>query len=75
MTAASFGGSADPQGADAGVIATEWPACRDVDWAAPQATMRWPPIINGRRLLPIAQLRSMGYVVERLGYGVDGGCE
>ncbi len=33
--------------------------------------MRRPLIIDGRRLLPYAQLRSMGYVVERIGDGVD----
>ncbi len=58
--------------ADAAVIATEWPAYRDLDWAALRETMRRPLIIDGRRLLPYAQLRSMGYVVERIGDGVDG---
>jgi len=57
--------------ADAAVIATEWPVYRDLDWAALHATMRRPLIIDGRRLLPYAQLRSMGYVVERIGDGVD----
>ena len=60
------------RGADAAVIATEWPAYRDFDWAALRATMRRPLIIDGRRLLQYAQLRSMGYVVERIGDGVDG---
>jgi len=60
------------RGADAAVIATEWPAYRDLDWAALHATMRRPLIIDGRRLLPYAQLRSMGYLVERTGDGVDG---
>ncbi len=60
------------QGADAAVIATEWPAYRDLDWAALRATMRRPLIIDGRRLLPYAAVRSPGYVVERIGDGVDG---
>jgi UDPglucose 6-dehydrogenase len=59
-------------GADAAVIATEWPVYQAVDWAAVRATMRRPLIIDGRRLLPDAQLRSMGYLVERIGDGVDG---
>jgi UDPglucose 6-dehydrogenase len=63
------------QGADAAVIATEWPMYRDLDWAALRATMRRPLIIDGRRLLPCAKLRSMGYVVERIGDGVDGDWE
>jgi UDPglucose 6-dehydrogenase len=55
------------RGADAAVIATEWPVYRDLDWAAVRATMRRPLIIDGRRLLPYAELRSMGYFVERIG--------
>ncbi len=63
------------RGADAAVIATEWPVYRDLDWGALSATMRWQVIIDGRRLLPYAQLRSMGYVVKRIGDGVDGDWE
>ena len=59
------------QDADAAVIATDWPIYRDLDWAALRDTMRRPLIIDGRRLLPYAQLRSTGYVVERIGDGVD----
>ncbi len=61
--------------ADAVVIATEWPIYRDLDWAALRLLMRRPLIVDGRRLLPYAQLRSMGYVVERIGDGVDGDWE
>ena len=57
------------RGADAAVIATEWPVYRDLDWAALRDTMRQPLIIDGRRLLRFAELRSMGYVVERIGDG------
>jgi UDPglucose 6-dehydrogenase len=63
------------RGADAAVIATEWPIYQHLDWAALRLTMRRPLIIDGRRLLPYAQLRSMGYVVERIGDGVDGDWE
>jgi UDPglucose 6-dehydrogenase len=58
--------------ADAAVIATEWPVYCDLDWFALRPTMRQPLIIDGRRLLPYAKLRSMGYVVERMGDGVHG---
>jgi UDPglucose 6-dehydrogenase len=57
--------------ADAAVIATEWPVYGDLDWAALRATMRRPVIIDGRRLLPEAELRGLGYIVERIGDGVD----
>ena len=56
--------------ADAAVIATEWPVYRDLDWGALRATMRRPLVIDGRRLLREADLRALGYVVERVGDGV-----
>jgi UDPglucose 6-dehydrogenase len=58
------------QGADAAVIATEWPVYRDLDWGALRKTMRRPLFINGRRLLQEAGLRTLGYAVERVGDGV-----
>jgi len=57
--------------ADAAVIATEWPMYRDLDWTTLRATMHRPLIIDGRRLLPHAQLRTMGYTVKRIGDGVS----
>ena len=57
------------------MIATEWPAYRDLDCTAPNETMRRPLMIGGRRLLPYTQLRSMGYAVEQIGDGVDGDWE
>jgi UDPglucose 6-dehydrogenase len=57
--------------ADAAVIATEWPEYAELDWARLRATMRWPTIVDGRRLLPHEQLRAMGYSVVRIGDGVD----
>ena len=56
--------------ADAAVIATEWPIYRDLDWAALRPTMKTPLIIDGRRLLPEAALRGLGYTVVRVGDGV-----
>jgi UDPglucose 6-dehydrogenase len=58
--------------ADAVVIATEWPAYADLDWAALRPTMNRSLVIDGRRLLPHAQLRAMGYEVMRIGDGVAG---
>ena len=57
------------------MIATEWPVYRGLDGAALHATMRCPLTIDGRRLLPYTRLRSMGYVVERIGDGGDGDWE
>jgi UDPglucose 6-dehydrogenase len=58
------------RGAEAVVIATEWPVYRELDWAALRGLMRRPLVIDGRRLLPEAELRALGYTVERIGDGV-----
>lgn len=58
------------QGADAAVIATEWPMYREVDWKALRRSMRRLLIVDGRRLLPETELRALGYIVERIGDGV-----
>lgn len=57
-------------GADAGVVATEWPSYRQLDWATIKPSMRQPLIFDGRRLLDREHLRSLGFFVYRLGDGV-----
>jgi UDPglucose 6-dehydrogenase len=57
-------------GADAVVIATEWPEFRDLPWAA-WAVRQRPLIIDGRRLLDAEMLRAAGYAVIQLGDGRD----
>lgn len=47
------------------MIATEY---REGNRAALR-TMRRPLIIDGKRLLPCAQLKSMGYLMGRIGDG------
>ena len=41
------------RGADAAVIATEWPIYREVNWAAVRTTMRRPVIVDGKRFAPV----------------------
>jgi UDPglucose 6-dehydrogenase len=55
------------RGADAGVIATEWPAFKGLDWAALRGVMRQPLVFDGRRLLDGDFLRSLGYRYEAVG--------
>jgi UDPglucose 6-dehydrogenase len=59
------------RGAEAVVIATEWPCYRDLDWAALKPLMSQPVIVDGRRLLDLGTLRSIGYRAVRLGDGLD----
>jgi UDPglucose 6-dehydrogenase len=59
------------QDAEAAVIATEWPLYRDLDWAALRPRMRRPLIVDGRRIVNPAVLRALGYVVERVGDGME----
>jgi len=56
-------------GADAAVIATDWPIYGT--WTAHFTSIayhrRQNVIIDGERLLRCAQLKSMGYLTERIG--------
>jgi UDPglucose 6-dehydrogenase len=56
-------------GADIVVIATEWPAFRDLPWLDWAAAGARPLIVDGRRLLDPAALRAAGYEVVQLGDG------
>ena len=49
------------EGADGGVIATEWPEFGTLDWAAIRPGMRQPLIVDGRRLLDPTEMRALGY--------------
>ena len=56
-------------GADAAVIATEWPQFRSIDWAAARDRMARPVVIDGRRLLDAASMQSLGFDYYALGLG------
>ena len=55
------------EGAEAAVIATEWPEFRDLDWARASSVMAAPVVIDGRRLLDPRAMRGLGYTYERVG--------
>ena len=54
-------------GADAAVIATEWPEFKDLDWSAARRTMAAPLVIDGRRLLDPGTMLGLGFEYERVG--------
>ncbi|MDP3995525.1 MAG: UDP-glucose/GDP-mannose dehydrogenase family protein [bacterium] len=54
-------------GADAVVIATEWPEFRDLDWAKIQSIMRKPLIIDARNLLDPEAMRKLKFTYEGVG--------
>jgi UDPglucose 6-dehydrogenase len=54
-------------GADAAVIATEWPEFRDLDWDALRDRLRQPLLVDGRRLLDGAAMEALGYRYEAVG--------
>ncbi|MGH2473674.1 MAG: UDP-glucose dehydrogenase family protein [Candidatus Limnocylindrales bacterium] len=56
-------------GADVVVIATEWPEFQALPWADLMATMARPLLIDGRRLLDIDALRTIGFDARQLGDG------
>jgi UDPglucose 6-dehydrogenase len=56
-------------GADAVVVATEWPEFRDLPWSTWGGSVDRPLIIDGRRLLDADELRRAGFEVVQLGDG------
>ena len=55
------------EGADAAVIATEWPEFEALDWAHARGLMAAPLVIDGRRMLDPVAMRDLGFVYERVG--------
>lgn len=55
------------RGADAIVVATEWPEYRALDWAALRTLASEPLVVDGRRLLDAAAMRALGYRYEAIG--------
>ena len=54
-------------GADAAVIGTEWPEFAAVDWSIARSRLARPIVVDGRRLLDPAELRTLGYRYEAIG--------
>jgi UDPglucose 6-dehydrogenase len=54
-------------GAEAAVVATEWPAYRELDWATARDVMSTPLVIDGRRLLDADLMVQLGFVYQRVG--------
>jgi UDPglucose 6-dehydrogenase len=56
---------ADPydvaRGSDALLILTEWSEYRDLDWKRIHSEMARPLVIDGRNMLPQAQMRDLGF--------------
>jgi UDPglucose 6-dehydrogenase len=57
------------RGADAVVIATEWPEFRVLPWERWVGEVERPILLDGRRLLDAGSLRSIGWTVIQLGDG------
>lgn len=56
-------------GADAVVIATEWPEFRDLPWKDLRGSMARPLLIDGRRVVDVENLRALGFETYQLGDG------
>lgn len=54
-------------GADACVIATEWPQFREFDWARIKSVMRQPILVDGRNLLDPKAMRATGWTYVSVG--------
>jgi UDPglucose 6-dehydrogenase len=55
------------EGAEALVLATEWPEFLDLDWARMQGVMARPFILDGRNFLPRSLVTALGF--EYVGMG------
>jgi UDPglucose 6-dehydrogenase len=55
------------EGAEALVLATEWPEFFDLDWAKMRRVMARPFILDGRNFLPQSQITALGF--EYVGMG------
>lgn len=56
-------------GAEAVIIATEWPEYAAVDFAALKSRMRTPFVFDGRNLLDPAKMRGLGFHYQGIGRG------
>jgi len=54
-------------GADAVIVATEWPEFADLDWRRVRAAVATPLLFDGRRLLDPEAMRGLGFRYERVG--------
>lgn len=54
-------------GADAIVIATEWPEFVEVDWKEVSTLVKQPVLIDGRNLLDPAKMEELGYTYRGIG--------
>src|SRR5689334_924795 len=54
-------------GADAVIVATEWPEFADLDWRRVRAAVATPLLFDGRRLLDPDAMRALGFRYERVG--------
>ena len=59
-------------GAEAVVVATEWPEFAALDWAALAPTMAGTVVIDGRRIVDTATATAAGLRVLALGVEVSG---
>jgi UDPglucose 6-dehydrogenase len=54
-------------GADAGILVTEWPEFAELDWASLRDRMANPLLIDGRNFLDPDELRKAGFTYEGIG--------
>jgi UDPglucose 6-dehydrogenase len=54
-------------GADALLIATDWPEYRHADWAAVHARMAQPNVLDGRNLCDPARMAALGFAYRGIG--------
>ncbi|MGI6163399.1 MAG: UDP-glucose dehydrogenase family protein [Bacillota bacterium] len=61
-------------GADALVLATDWPEYSRLDWARLARVMRLPVIVDGRNLLDPKEMRLAGWIYTGVGRPIHSDC-
>jgi len=59
-------------GADAIILATEWPEFARVPWAEVRIRMREPYVLDGRNLLDPIEMQELGFHYQGVGRGLTG---
>ena len=55
------------EGADAGVLVTEWPQLAEVDWGSIAPRMRSAVLVDGRNMLDPESMRTAGFTYDAIG--------
>jgi len=60
------------RGADAAIIATDWPEYAEANWARLRDVMKEPIIFDGKNMLNGGRMQTLGFIYRGIGTNVHG---